>query len=210
MTSTSYAHSAWPSQRAYVQNGLAALPIVMLIFVNEVGTGGLNTAAYFQTRGEVGYKNPRVAVRDSGQEPVDPLVSPSDNLDFILGTIKPSMAELARTLNVSRETVYNWKSGSNVSSANAAKLADLAKAAELFAEVDPKIIRQLIRRKISGANFFERVARNDSATESAEVLLTILHREQQQRERISRKLAARKTGSYIEGDFSTPHLIEQG
>lgn len=57
------------------------------------------------------------------------------------------VSDLATAFGVSRQTIYNWINGEQVADANATKLADLAKAAEMLVEARVTINASLLKRR---------------------------------------------------------------
>jgi transcriptional regulator with XRE-family HTH domain len=116
----------------------------------------------------------------------------------------PSVSDLAATLCVSRQTVYNWQNGEQPKVALAEKLSDLARAADVFARSNIQFGSALARRKFAnGKTLFQVVESNDSAVEAAKLLVRILETETRQRKVLEARFANRpKTAP--SSDFDLP------
>jgi transcriptional regulator with XRE-family HTH domain len=116
----------------------------------------------------------------------------------------PSVSDLAATLGVSRQTVYNWQNGERPKEAQAEKLSDLAKAADVFAQSHIQFSSALARRKFAnGKTLFQVVESNDSATEAAKLLVQILETEARQRKVLEARFVNRHQAA-PSGDFDLP------
>lgn len=107
--------------------------------------------------------------------------------------LNPSVTELAMALQISRQSIYDWKKGNQISAENADKLRNLASAADAFANHDQQFIHHILRRKIGGKNFFVRVGEGESPIGIAKKLLEIARVELRQRELIAAQLKDRPT-----------------
>lgn len=130
--------------------------------------------------------------------------SVTGDLSRIREFFAPSVSDLAMTLGVSRQTVYNWQNGEQPKGALAAKLSDLARAADVFAQSDIQFSSTLARRKFAdGKTLFQVVESNNSATEAAKLLMRILETETRQRKILETRFANRsKTAP--SSDFDLP------
>jgi DNA-binding XRE family transcriptional regulator len=203
--------SNWPTSREYIRNGIAksfavvALPAFAFAF--GVGTGGLNTAGFLQARGEVGYRSPFISLRSIEQAPT---LGAIGNLEFVTRILQLNQSELARALNVSRQTIYNWQDGESISAQNSQKLANLAIAAELFSHLDQRKTKELVRRKIGGITILEVVSQGLSVKAFAQQLLVLAARDEMQRTRVTERLIAKPMKANWINEFDKPHLSEEG
>lgn len=201
----------WTTSCEYIRKGIvksiaiAAMPAFAFAF--GVGTGGLNTPSFMQARGEVGYRSPFISLRTIEQVPS---LSAADNLDFATRVLQLNQSELARALNVSRQTIYNWQDGEAISTQNSEKLANLAVAAELFSGLDRRKIKELVRRKIGGLTILEVVARGQSTKAFAQQLLARAARDELQRTLVTESLLSKPMKANWINEFDTPHLSEEG
>jgi transcriptional regulator with XRE-family HTH domain len=119
--------------------------------------------------------------------------TPAEDVARVREIIAPAISDLARSFNVSRQTVYNWLSGSPPTEEHSAKLQDLAFAADLFAESGIPVTGSLLKRKVhNGKSFFEEISAGGSAKEAAQLIIQITSREQGQRELLAARFAGRR------------------
>lgn len=178
------------------------------------GTGGYTTGDYIAKRNDHGYKfvqferGPRLATEIAAQE--DVIRTPTENLARIRGVLKPTITELAHLFGVSRQAVYEWQSGKPAAPENAAKLDDLAKAADVLALTGIEVSAQLLRRKIAGGkSLLDVVREGGSAASVAQVLAQTLRREAKQREQLALRLAGRAKPDVPHDDYGVPMLNER-
>lgn len=183
----------------------ASCVIVVLVtvatLVSTTGTGGSNDVSLvkdkFQNRPhywtQVAQPRSEIETRDV-----------TECLLRIREFFSPSVSDLAATLGVSRQTVYNWQNGEQPKEALAEKLIDLARAADVFAQSNIQFSSALARRKFAdGKTLFQVVESNDSATEAAKLLVRILETETRQRKVLEARFANRpKTAP--SSDFDLP------
>ena len=116
----------------------------------------------------------------------------SEDLSRIREVLSPAISDLATTFGVSRQSVYNWLNGEPVAEENAAKLQDLAQAADLLAHERVGINTALLKRKFANGRTLMQVAQSgESARDAALMLVQIHKREAAQRERMSARFANR-------------------
>lgn len=186
---------------------LASLPVWGL----QVGTGGTSTIDYLRNRGSKGY---RFAIYDQitlENDTVD-VRTPVEDLARIRDVLHPAVTDLANAFSVSRQAIYDWQSGKSIASENANRLADLARAADLFFQEGLTTTPQLLRRPIfEGKNLFEIIHSGGSAEKAAHTLIKIVQRENFQREALKALLThrAKPTRDAYE-DLGTPTLDEKG
>ena len=129
----------------------------------------------------------------------------AENLARIREILKPTITELANLFGVSRQAVYDWQAGKPLAQENAAKLDDLAKAADALAATGIDGSSQLLRRKIAGSkSLLDVVREGGSATSAAQVLAQTLVREAKQRERLALRLAGRAKPNVPHDDKERP------
>jgi transcriptional regulator with XRE-family HTH domain len=129
--------------------------------------------------------------------------SPVEDLQRIREILQPAVSDLARCLKVSRQAIYNWQNGEQSSVNHAAKLNDLALAADMFAESGKPVSGYILKRKIvNEKNLFEVVQDGGSAIGAARLLLHIIGREASQRELLSARFAGRSASrSFDDSDL---------
>ncbi len=118
--------------------------------------------------------------------------SSAENMMRIREVLSPAMSDLAKTFNVSRQTIYNWLNGEPTTPAHAARLKDLALVADMFTDAGVSVNGVLLKRKvIENKTLFEIVREGGSAQEAAQLLLQIVRREANQREQLASRFAGR-------------------
>ena len=143
------------------------------------------------------------------QEAVELERTPAQDLARVREVLKPTVLELANLFGVSRQAVYDWQRGAQPAPQAAARLAMLARAAEVFAEANIKVDAKALRRKVSGGGtVLEAVLNGGDGEHVARSLVPTLQREAAQRERLSQQLAGRKRGPVSAGDYAAPTVSE--
>lgn len=187
-----------------------AVIIPALVFGLGVGTGGALTPDYIKERGTKGYEFINYKPTTPTSDPFWTR-SPADDLAQIRKVLHPTVTDLANALRVSRQAVYSWQAGSSIAKENAVRLAELARAADLFAKDGLTITAQLLRRSIyEGKNLLEIVRDGGSVQAAAKMLIEIVRREARQRGILQSRLAGRPRLSRDDyEDFGTPMLDER-
>jgi transcriptional regulator with XRE-family HTH domain len=188
--------------------GILVVPITALGL--GVGTGGSATLDYVKERGIRGYP---FAVYDSSRKASEAVEStPTENLRRIRAVLKPTVTDLAGLLGVSRQAIYDWQAGKPIASENASHLADLARAADVFAVEGLTGASQVLRRSIrDGKNFFALVKEGNSADGAARTLVEIVRRESSQRQALRKRLAGRpRPEREAFEEIGAPMLDERG
>lgn len=141
---------------------------------------------------------------------VEQVRTPSENLLRIREVLNPAVSDLATTFCVSRQSVYNWLNGDPVADENAAKLQDLAQAADVLAREGVNIDAALLKRRFANGRSLMQVAQaGESARDAALMLVQIRKREAAQRERMNVRFANRgKTPA--SADFDLPAFSDHG
>lgn len=135
---------------------------------------------------------------------VEQVRTPSENLSRIRQVLNPAVSDLATTFGVSRQSVYNWLNGDPVAEENAAKLNDLAQAADVLAREGVAISAALLKRKFANGRTLMQVAQTgESARDAALMFVQIHKREAAQRERMDARFANRAK-SPASADFDLP------
>lgn len=126
-----------------------------------------------------------------------PARTPTEDIAQIRKVLSPAMSDLAKSLNVSRQTIYNWMKGEQPNPEHTARLKDLAFAADMFTEARILVNGTLLKRKVfQGKTLFEIVGAGGSARDTAQLLLQIVRHETNQRERLAARLAGRAASQY--------------
>lgn len=156
--------------------------------LSSIGTGGELSIEHLQSRtSQMQHVVPAADVAD-----VAPVRSPLEDLIRIREVLKPAMSDLATAFGVSRQSVYNWLNGEQVAEENAAKLQDLAQAADVLAHEGITVNAALLKRKFTNGRTLLQVAQaGESARVTALQLVHIHKRERAQRERLAARFANR-------------------
>lgn len=119
--------------------------------------------------------------------------TPTEDMERIRKCLSPAMSDLAKALNVSRQTIYNWVNGEQPTPEHTASLKDLALAADMFTEAGVSVNGILLKRKvIQGKTMFDVVREGGSARDAAQLLIQIVQRETIQREQLAARFAGRR------------------
>lgn len=177
----------------------------------EVGTGGAATFEYVKDRGNKGY---RFYFDDSSKLVADAIFGRTavENLEHIRVVLGSTVTDMAELLRVSRQAIYDWRAGKPIAPENALRLADLARAADVFAVEGLQGTSQALHRPIrNGKNFVALVCEGGSAENAARALVEIIRSESQQRQALRNRLAGRKrpTREAFE-EIGAPMLDERG
>ncbi len=105
---------------------------------------------------------------------------------------------------MSRQSVYNWLKGEPVADENAAKLQDLAEAADILAHEGLDINVALLKRKFANGRTLMQVAQAAESARGAALMLVAIHkREAVQRARVNARFANRaKTPASADFDLA--------
>lgn len=123
---------------------------------------------------------------------------------------KPSVTELATLFGVARQTVYNWQSGQPIAPENAARLEDLAAAADVLQEAGLAGQSYALRRPLpGGGTLFDRVRQGAPAAQAAVVLVEMLHHESAQREGFKARVASQGRQPVDTDELGLPFLNER-
>ena len=165
-----------------------------------IGTGGELSQEHLQRSAQRAQH--MVPVADLAE--VEQVRTPGENLSRIREVLNPAVSDLAATFGVSRQSVYNWLNGESVADENAAKLQDLAQAADVLAHEGVSINAFLLKRKFANGRTLMQVAQAGESTRDAALMLVQIHkREAVQRERMNARFANRvKTPA--SADFDLP------
>ncbi|WP_157647958.1 hypothetical protein [Burkholderia ubonensis] len=171
------------------------------VALTTIGTGGELSIDQLQQ----GTHLARYATATSAFEvaAVEHVRTPSENLARIREVLRPAVSDLATTFGVSRQSVYNWLNGEPVAEENAAKLQDLAHAADVLAHEGIDVNAALLKRKfVNGRTLMQVAQAGESARDAALMLVQIHQREVAQRERMNARFANRaKTSATADFDF---------
>lgn len=199
MTTTLNCGGNWFSDR---QSSTGAFKKVMAATL-LVGAG---TGTYLNTSQSVQQTRSNATFFSASSIPVidvTPARTAAEDISHIRDVLSLGISNLASMLGVSRQAVYNWLKGEQPISEHSAKLHELAQAADLLDELGTPVSGALLKRKvIRGKTLFEAIKEGGSVHDSAQILVQILRREQEQREHMATRLAGRASSSRsVESDF---------
>lgn len=184
--------------------------VMLTAIALQVGTGGAATAEYYMQRGLKGYPLAHCVPIEFAEEPIQ-IRTLADDLQHIRAVLKPAVTDLALAFGVSRQAIYDWQAGKPVAAHNAARIEDLARAADVFAAEGLTGSAQLLRRPIiSGKPLFHIVRDGGSAEIAAKMLVAFVGRELRQRQSLAGRLEGRKRPSVPSEDLGAPMLDEVG
>jgi len=124
----------------------------------------------------------------------------SYSVDAIMEALDCSISDIATMTGVTRQAVYDWKSGKTLSRENFSRLCGLSRAAEVFASSNIKPGSRSLNRALSGGgSFISLIAAGGDAIAAARRLVEVLAREAEQREKLSKRLAGRTYDAYDAG-----------
>lgn len=168
--------------------------------LSSIGTGGELSIEHLQrSTHQMQHRGPTVDVANAA-----PVRNPAEDLVRIREVLKPAVSDLATTFGVSRQSVYNWLNGEPVAEENAAKLRDLAQAADVLAYEGIAVNAALLKRKFANGRTLLQVAQaGESARDAALQLVHIHKREATQRNRMAARFANRGK-SAPSADFDLP------
>ena len=201
--STAMTYGGWVTDRP-VGTGVSSTLVFLVGWMTAVGTA----LATVGTGGELSPEH----LQRSAQHPryivsvieVEQVRTPGENLLRIREVLNPAISDLATTFGVSRTSVYNWLNGDPVADENAAKLYDLARAADVLVNEDVSIKTALLKRKFANGRTLMQVAQaGESAMNAALMLVQIHKREAVQRERMNARFANRAK-TLANADFDLP------
>lgn len=199
----------YPAAKCIIPPMLAG-GIGLLAMALQVGTGGVQTTDYYTRRGLMGYAFALYEPAPNIEAPPD-IRTPMEDLSHIRAVLRPTVTDLAQALGVSRQAIYDWQNGKAIGSVNVVRLADLAKAADVFAVECLTSPSQLLRRPIKdGKTFFDVVQEGGSAENAIRELVSRVRRELLQRQILAARLANRKRPEVSWEDYGSPVLDETG
>lgn len=215
-TSTVRAPRPMPTFTSTVEAAGAKAIAVLSCAYYVVGTMGVLTPELMAQRSitsnwGVQYKYPsKETPAATSQTAVALQPTPAADLARIREVLKPAVLELANLFGVSRQAVYDWQAGAQPSAEAATRLAELARAADVFAEAGVTVNAKTLRRKVAGGGtLLDAVLNGGNAVQLAQSLVATLQREDSQRQRLSQQLAGRKRGPVNPAEYGAPGLADE-
>jgi transcriptional regulator with XRE-family HTH domain len=185
-----------------------AIPATLSLTLALPGTGGHHSEHYLRLLDAKLYID---APKKNGAGDFVPInvATAADDLARIKSILKLSTTDLAQTLGVSRQAVYNWKSGSHIKLDNLTKLANLKSAADVFVEARLTVLPEFLDRKLSsGKTFLEHIAGGAEGAGVAAALIKMLSEEASQRRTLDALLADNTPRLPDASDYGAPAFRE--
>jgi DNA-binding transcriptional regulator YiaG len=185
------------------RNGTLWAPVAFTMLLG-VGTGGEYTYKYHTARSERA-----VFYKDRGNINSNPVGVAAADIQYIKSSLCLTISELASSLGISRQTVYNWIDGTPIKNENAAKLNNLKAAADVIVAAGVQASPLLIQRKLPGGKtLLESILDGDNGRQAAEALVQLHRKETAQREMLS-KLFANRTAASMLSRPAVPPLADE-
>lgn len=190
--------------------------VVAVVFVFAAGTGGYPTPHCFSPRDTKSYGEEReassaVVKAVSIRNEVVSTPSHVEDLKLVRDYFKPSVAQLAGSLGVERQTIYDWQAGKGISDERRETLRELASACSKLAEAGISAGDDILRRKISnGQTLLQLIASGTPAGEAVRLTVLILDTEKHERLLLAEHLNRRSSSMFDITDAGKPHLNEEG
>lgn len=186
----------------------AVVGATVIALASLAGTGGISDSNFWINRQSRGYSVGYFQGVDT--EAASASRTPAENLVRIREILKPAVSDLAGLFGVSRQAIYNWQAGEQPKPEHVARIEDLAKAADIIAAEGLPHPGQLLKRSISnGQNLLDIVRAGGPASETAQKLVQIARREEQQRRMLDARLVGRKRPSLDYADMGVPNMDEK-
>jgi len=191
---------------------VATFGVAAILLGMQVGTGGTATFEYLKSQEAKRNSCATFVYSRSESDLVETQSSPIENLNRIKVVINPTVTELSKVFNVSRQTIYNWQNEVNEPGPEHGTLLEaLAKSADILSDSGVIITKRLLARKLAGGRtFFESIRNGTSAEVAANQLIRLIQKEEEQRERLNARLLGRKPIDTDVQEMGIPHLNEEG
>jgi hypothetical protein len=185
-----------------------AMDIPRFPTIGDVGTGGLNTGSYYQSKS--GYKTVEVVqlVQEAAVAALPPFASLMWDIQAGFGR---TMSRLPEAFGVSRQTLYNWLSGEKTpKEQHHAKLHELAAASKVFQAAGFKPNSATLDKTVAnGKSLLELISEGSNGADAANRLLRIVNRGSDARAKLDDILGDRKPSRLSASDMGAPHLDER-
>lgn len=183
------APSGWQNS-GYESTGASPLNVVapaFLALLVPLSTGGSRNNDWIRARDAQSFVGHHRHTEEVAQTAP---ISLGSELDLIKSTLGLSISDVAKCLGVSRPTIYNWKAGTAIKDANAARFQNLLDAAIALkgAGVTPLALR---RKLPGGKTVVETIAMGGNGSLAVLTLLDMLRGEEEARSILSKRFAGR-------------------
>jgi DNA-binding XRE family transcriptional regulator len=171
---------------------------VPLTIVLSIGTGGYLTAEHCKQRKDGFVFNYKEGPSAKGAT----VATTADDLERIKSVLKLTISELADCIGVSRQAIYNWKSGADLKTKNAAKLESLKGATDVISAASLPVSPLLWARKLPGGNtLLEIIAAGGDGNKAARSLVQMLRQESEARKVLDERFANRQMPTNPDNTF---------
>jgi DNA-binding XRE family transcriptional regulator len=180
---------------------------IVSLIVAGIGTGGHYTREYHEQHdaGRTFFKS----ANDSSLGAA--VATTADELAYIKATLKLTVKELADCVGVSRQAIYNWKSGVQIKSQNTLKLAQLKAAASILQAEKVPVSPLVMERKLSGGKtLLETISDGGDGEAAAKSLVNMLRDEAEQQRMVNERFADRPYTASSTFDYGVPSFSERG
>lgn len=183
-----------------------AIPMTLIL---GVGTGGDCTSDYLRVvSAKLALGHGSV---DSGSATVINVGVAAQDLEHAKSVLKLTTKELAACLKVSRQAIYDWRSGAQIKDHNSAKLRSLTAAADVIAAANVPMSPLILNRALPGGQtLLGVIGSGGNGADAAKSLLSMLRVESEQRKMVGRLLAGRQPVTGEPFDYGAPSFAEAG
>lgn len=172
----------------------------------ESGTAGATTTLFCAERLSNGAPYQFLRLENGAKRSAH---SHKQDLDSLITLLRPSIAQVAAAFGVSRQRIYDWRSGAGMSPQNAEQMSALLAAAGLLSAQSAVPLSQLGDKSLgNGRTFWTEIASGTSPVDAAAALLKILERDERERSALRRALAGRKVVKDAGDILLSQHLAE--
>ncbi len=138
------------------------------------------------------------------------VASAAKDLGYIRSVLKITTSDLARTLKVSRQSLYNWKAGSYIKPHNISKLENLKLAANSFVQAKFTVQPSMLDLKLPGGkSLLEQIASDGDGAAAAVALMNVVTAEAAQRRTLDDLLADSISRKPDVVDYGAPAFREE-
>ncbi len=182
----------WYGPRALIT---FSIPVTIAV---GIGTGGYPTAEYCKERKD----RLTFSRQDAPGNQASTVATTADDLARVKSVLKLTVAELAGCIGVSRQAIYNWKSGADIKIKNAAKLESLKNAADVIVAANLHASALLLARKLPGGKtLLEIISAGGDGREAARSLVQMLRQEAETRKALDERFANRQLPAHPDNTF---------
>ena len=188
---------------AYGRNGTALITYIFPFAVAvSLGTGAAYTKEFVRAR-----EANLIFVSASSIDSDTQFASIVADINHVKSVLKLTMAEIAECVGVTRQSLYNWRSGGVIKADNREKLENLRKAADVIAASKVGLSSFDTKRKLrDGKSLSEAVAAGQDGEKVAAALAEMLQNESARRAEIASRFAGRLP--FVSHDDAPPVLDE--